>query len=592
MAFKELKVSDWVDEIDRGLKFRQIYGKESNWARVEKLFYNKDDSQANEGPNIIYATGEALLSTVGVPYPYITTKARRMDALMKARVVESIDNMLIDDMGMCEEIEQATLAGYLWGKLILKIGYDSEYGFDELLDIGGVGATLSQFDTKQNRIEYGKVKPGMPWVACVLPHDFVVPWGTRDLETAPWCAHRVIRHVDHVKADPKYERTKDLKPLMSKADHVEQYQRMSTVYRVGTVEPEMGSWAWSSDEPEFVELWEIHDRRTGKIYVTATNYKHFLRNESDPLQVNGLPFVATNFVPSSRNFWVSSDADYILQAQAELTDISLQRNKKRRTDNLKFLYLDKAIDEAELDNVTTAEVGVGIKVNATVPDVRQAIAFLQPPQAMNQGLTMEAEDVRRNARELVGLSSNQYGEYAGGRRSATEANVVQQSASMRLNRRQLAISYLYTKAFSKINPIIFKYWKSPRVAEIIGQDGAPVYLQYTGDALDADYSYKVGFTVEPPETKQQRQQTALMAFQMAMQNPLVDPQGAAKFLASAFNDPEFSAIFKQGVLNGGSAPQPGQGQPQLEAPQAGQQQQGVPLGQDQGGMAAGAEGRF
>jgi hypothetical protein len=267
----------------------------------------------------------------------------------------------------------------------------------------------------------------------------------------------------------------------------------------------------------------------------------------------------------------------------------LQRNKKRRTDNLKFLYLGKAIDEAELDNVTSAQVGVGIKINDSVSDVRQAIAFLQPPQAMNQGLTIESEDVRRNAREMVGLGRNQAGEYEMGRRSATEANVVSQSANLRLNRRQLSISYLYTEAFKKINAIIFKHWKSPRIAEIIGPDGTPEFMRYTGDALRAEYSYKVGFTVEPPETKQQRQQMALMAMQMAMQNPMLDPVGTAKYLASAFNDPEFSQMFKKGVLNGGTAPQPGQGmQGAIQSGQGGSGG-GIPMGQNQQGMGMPAE---
>jgi hypothetical protein len=497
---------------------------------------------------------------------------------------------------MTDEVEAAVLSAYLWGPAILKIGYDSEFGFAEELDLGagagGLGLTMSQFDRKSNRIEYGKGRPGMPWVAHVLPHDFVVPWGTRDIETAQWCAHRVIRHIDHVRADAKYSGKSGLEPVMSRADHVESYLRVQNPYRTGTVERELGSYSWSSDEPEYVELWEIHDRRTNKIYVIAPGHSKFLRNELDPLQIYGLPFVATNFVPKARNFWTTSDADYILQAQAELTDISLQATKKRRTDNLKFLYREDSIDEAELGNLTTAEVGVGIKIKkGSTSDIREAVAFLQPPQSMNQGLMMDAEGVRRNAREMVGLSSNQFGEYASGRRSATEAGLVGQHANLRLNRRQSKIAYLYTEVFRKINPIIFKYWKTPRVAQIVGEEGEATFVQFTGDQLDADYSYKVGFTIEPPQSKQDRKQTAFMALQLAMQNPLIDPQGAAKYLAAAFNDPEFSSIFKKGVLNGGSAPQPAaQGPAGLEG--SNMQRQQLPLGQNGGGMASGEGGGF
>jgi hypothetical protein len=558
-TFRELKVVEWWDEIDRGLAFRREYGREQNWATLEKLFYNSHESQANEGPNIIYSTGEALLSSLSTPYPYITIKPRTSNSLMKARIVESVDNMLVTDMQLCEEIECVTLSTYLHGTGILKIGYDSEFGFAEELDIGGIGATMSQGDKNNNLIEYAGVRPGMPWVRHVLPQDFVVPWGTRDLESAPWCAHRVVRHIDHVKSDPKYEGKSDLKPVMSRTDYVKSYQSLRNSYRVGTVEPETGSFANSSEEPDHVELWEIHDRRTNKLYVIATGHKRFLRNQRDSLQVNGLPFVATSFVPKARNFWVTSDAEYLLQGQAELTDIALQKNKKRRADLLKFLYAEGAISDSELDNLTSAEVGVGIKVKGGF-DIQKAVAFLQSPQGANQGLMMEAEDVRRNAREMVGLSSNQMGEYAGGRRSATEANVVSQHANMRLNRRQSKIAYLYENVFRKVNPIIFKYWKSPRVAEIVGPNG-PLFFDYTGDMIDADYSYKIGFTVEPPESLQQRKQAALMSMQIAMQLPGVNPQALSQYIAMAFNDPEFAQIFgqgQQGAMNGGNAPQPAQ----------------------------------
>jgi hypothetical protein len=68
---KELTAMEWQEELDRALEFRQIYGGENKWAKIEKLFYNRDESNAHAGPNLIMATGDALLSSLSVPWPYI-----------------------------------------------------------------------------------------------------------------------------------------------------------------------------------------------------------------------------------------------------------------------------------------------------------------------------------------------------------------------------------------------------------------------------------------------------------------------------------------------------------------------------------------
>ena len=52
---------------------------------------------------------------------------------------------------------------------------------------------------------------GLPWALRVPGRDFLVPWGCESLDTAEWVAHRYLRRLDDIKADPKFENTKGLK---------------------------------------------------------------------------------------------------------------------------------------------------------------------------------------------------------------------------------------------------------------------------------------------------------------------------------------------------------------------------------------------
>lgn len=586
---KELSVQDWFEELNQALEYRRLYGNENSWAELEALFYNVHPSNAHAGPNVIYSTGDALMSAMAVPEPYITVNPRRADFTVASRLQESVDNDLVYDMEAQEETEKVVLNAYIWGRGIIKIGYDSEYGYDPSMDIGLIrqtplGMTLTQFSKTQQRIEFGVgTDPGMPWIKAVLPHDFLVPWGVFSIKDAPWCAHRVVRHIDDCKADVKYS-TRELKPVMSDKDFVESYKRVPQVYRMGQdITRGFHYSELGTGDTEYVELWEIHDRRTGKIYVIATGHNKFLRNEHDALQLGGLPFVDLSLVPRARTFWTSSDAYYLRQAQHEGADIALQASRHRKLSNLRFLYGEDMLEEDELEKFLEGRQGACIKVNGGT-DIRNAIAPMQGPPDLQTGPAMEV--VRRDAREMAGFGRNQVGEYEStGRRTATEAQLVQQGAELRMDRRQGALAKLYTQIFRKINPIVQTYWTTPRWTQMIGQDGTQQFLQFLGPDMKGSYKYKVGFSVNPQESIQQRRQNAIQLFLALTQSPLVNPFAAARYLNSKYNDPEFTSLFQPGVLNGQLEMQMAM---QGQAPDGGMAASGAGAGKVSSGQNGGA----
>ena len=532
---RELGVSEWRTEINNGLRYRLEHGLEDSWTKLEAAFYGVKDKDS-AGPNIIAATGDSLLSALTVPYPRIRVIPKRQEYVAGAMVVEALDNHLLEELKIPVQVEMAVHHAFLWGAGFLKLGYDSQFGYAPGLEIGeGIGATLSQFDRRGNRLE-AIANPGMPWLRSCLPHDIVVPWGTVDIDEAPWVAHRVVRHVDEIKSDSKYRNVRDLEPMMSMEDFVKSYTTVQKPYRTG----ETLARGSGTSKAEYCELYEIHDRRTGRIKVIVTGHKSFLRDEEDALQIDGQPFISVGFVPRARTLWVTPDSFYLRQAQAELNDISLTASKQRRIACLKFLVARGAMKEEELTKVLSTKVGIAAFVEQGT-NLRDAIQMIGDHN--NASLYQDAEHVRMNAREAVGFSRNQTGQYAGARTTATEVGVVDRASLQRLSRRQTVLRRTYISVFQKLNQVIFSFWGLPRVESILGPTGAQRWIEFTGPQVKGDYAYELSFSDEIIPSQQERERQALEMYYTLAQDPMVDQVALREFLSNAYNSPSLRTIF-------------------------------------------------
>jgi hypothetical protein len=558
---KQLTVEEWQQEISYGLEYRALYGMEDDWGRIESIFYNGHPSNRTSGSNIIYSTGDAFLSTVHVPNPMILTKPKTLQQIEWAPIVEKMDNDLFCEMKVKREFAAAGLYSYLWGTGIVKLGYDSEYGYNPKLDAAGmnepIGATLTRMSKDRELIEYNDSRPGMPWAKACLPHDIVVPYGTRDLDNCPWIAHRVVRHIDAIKSDVKYSGTKNLKPVMSMKDFVESYQTVMKPYRIGPDLVANKSTEEGEGDASFCELWEIHDKRTMRIYVIATGHDKFLRSEPNYLQIRGLPFVEVSFTPKGRTFWRTSDAAYLLAHHAELADITLQARKQRRLNVLKFLGRKGMLSEDEKRKMLSRDIGAFAEVNDNGKPLTDAIIPM-PMSGANEFLYRELEDVRSAARETVGFDRNSYGEYRGARTTATEVDAVQSAKDFRMGRRQSLLADSYVDFAHKLNGIVFRFWTTPKVAEVVGQDGLMQWMQFVPAELKGQYTLECVFDDGPMESFNSRQQMAMQMYQMSFQDPSIDPVQARRFLARSSSNAAFGGMFKPGVMPG-TVPQMGAG---------------------------------
>lgn len=544
---------EWVTEIDNALHFRKEFGCEEKWSSLEASYMNDPYSDTAIGPNLIYSNGDALMSSLTVPDPEIVVSAETKAGVDKAPIVERLSNQFVDKVEIKSHVDRGLLLAYLYGKLIIKIGYDSLYGYDPYYDIGSkdkfFGITLTQFGRLGQRLEFGSHKPGWPWARPVSPHDFVVPWGTIKLADASWCAHRFVRRVDLMKKDPKYKNLSRLEPDISMEEFMKSYMH------VGAQRMKYNSQAThaytENNYPRFKEFWEIRDAENSEIVVVCRDYDQFLRKDFDAIQMalGGLPFVTGEFVTHPRSFWTTPLAYYLGQIQATQFDISKQQEKQRRISILKFLVRKNIMSQEQLTRIMSGDVGAYEEVEASSGISMNDLVSTMPMGNM-LNFQMESENNRRDARDAVGLSRNQAGEYdASSRRTAREATFVQIGSERRTGKRTQMVSQAYVDVVKSCNKLVFKFWATPR--DVFIENG---WQSFTGKDLDSEYSYGLSLSTKRQLSRAERK---IEAFQVLMQMasfPGVDLGQLYKYLIDAANDPSFERLLPAGAQGAGRSP--------------------------------------
>ena len=520
-------LQDWQERIRAGIRYRTIFGKSKEWTEHKNMyrgFWGRDTVPVN----IVYAIGRSMIPQVYFRNPRISVYPAKPGYAMHALVWQRIDNYLIKELWLKGELKTSILDCYLCGRGPGILGYDSEYGFnpnfmsDEYAD-----ESLTSFSKKGERIEYQlNVKPGMPWYLRCNPTDFIVPWGTVRWEDAQWFAYRKMRKLKDIKEDPKYKNTSKLKaPYRSKMESSAEQGEGGNV-KIHDADPD-NSW---------VELWNIHDKRSGRLFVITLDHNRFLRDDFDYLQKEGLPAQVLGFNEDPDHFWWTPDVRLIKPQQQELNDIRTMAKKHRRVALLKVLYDKFGVSKDELNKLLDEDPKAAVGIDTSqVGDIRKAIALFQshvPPD-----LTRAAAEVREDVREIVGFSRNQMGAYEapGGRRTAHEVETVRAASMIRVDERRDLMADHLEKVIRGMNQLIADNWSAERVVDVVGPDGAKYWIRFTGKEIRGEFNFRINPEEAVPEDKRTRKAEAEKFLEIAMKVPGLNIQYLMQQYASQFD---------------------------------------------------------
>jgi hypothetical protein len=468
--------------------------------------------------NIFFKMVRTLVPRVYFRNPSISISAAKPgdDHYVLAQILERIDNKLIVKMKVKQNIKLMTQNAFMFGTGIGKLGYGSEFTpTPDFLDTSAPEAT----NRLKQRVEYNDlVQPNMPWFLSTHPGSFIVPVGCTDIHSARWCGHWIKRHIDDVRDDPRLKNTKDINVSKSYWSEVGRGARPR--------------------EDGMVDLVEIRDKKSGKVFIIAPyHHSKILYCEHDEMMDEGhFPYFPLIFNQDDMFFWGVPDAQILDPQQRELNEIRTIMMKHRRVSLVKLLVQNGMMTPDEMEKLTGENVAPAILVENI-----NAVRMMESGNIPQGLLTMDSI-VERDVQEILGMGSNQFGEYAPGSadRSATEAQIVNQATQIRMDERRDAVADLLVDLIGQVHTVIFERWDQDQVIDLIGPGGVKIWVQFRPEELKhSGYNVAIDPDSTLPETRAQREQKAVQVYGLLSKNPLIDPHKLTNYLLRNFHGAEY-----------------------------------------------------
>jgi len=334
--------------------------------------------------NIVFGIGRGLIPQIYFKAPTITVKPRPSDPqafavrMQSAKILEAIDAYLVQQMQLKKTLKLVTLDAFLYNVGILKVGYHSletelpaqDEEADEMMEaIEELTGAPPDYPRQSRRDWYGYhdlVKPNMPWVLRTSPKNFVVPPGAHTIEEAPWCAFRFVRRLDEIMASTVY-------PM-----HLKRGLRPNAKAHIDGEGPEVPkevNQTGVGTDDDYVEGWEIWDKRTGRITVVAEGHPKYLRDEEHGMEMDCLPVAIMQFNSVGDDFWGISHVDAIAPQVSEYNETRTHEMLHRKVASLQLLIDKTIVDPADRLKMEQGDVGPIIWTNGA-PGT--SYAWLQP----------------------------------------------------------------------------------------------------------------------------------------------------------------------------------------------------------------------
>ena len=536
-----MDIDKWSELIEQGIRYKEDYGNSKRWSVYRDYgrgkFPGYESSTAGILPyNITHSMKRGMVPNVYFRNPHMTVSSRGKPGVdIQAKVVEAIDNLLIQEMGVKQIFKTMVQDCYYTDRGIAKIGFDGAWtntkkswwkpGGDQTAE--DMGIPISSMSKKgSERVDYDvNIKPGMPWVARIIPDSFIVPFGVRTLDDCPWVDHVVLKSLEDVKASRIYKNTDGLEgthmeTLVKDAAKANFYKELSS-------------------HVDLVEIHEIRDFKRREICAFVPGYDKWIRPPSeDVLQIEGLPFVDFTFNEDLEYYWGPSDVQIMEPQQLEINEARTQAMLHRRVALVKFLVEEQGMDKKEVDKMLAETVG---PVAFTKGKPKDIVSLLQPH--IPPDLIQWTEVILSDVRGLLGQSKQSQGEAPPGRRTKFEMEVVAGGTDLRMDERRDIVADALIRMMRKVNQIIFERWDTEKVVQVVGIDGAKYWVAYKGVENRAEYDLRVDVESMTPRTKQMKKREIVELIQALSKNPRANIDYLMKVLLREYEWVDAMKIF-------------------------------------------------
>lgn len=505
----------WLQQTRLGIKFREESAHEKKWPQWRNMY--RGEWRGDVLPsNLFFKMLRTVVPRIYFRNPSVSVIARKpgIEHFVLAKLLERTDNKLVLQMGMKKQMKRQVQDAFQWGSGIGKLGFGSQH-HSSPETVGTTQAPL--INRGDEAVEYNfDVMPNMPWYRRWPTNGYVLPAGTAWREDARWEMFVTRRSIEDIRSDPRFDKKVRLKIKPNReVPMVSQRGKHSSVF----------------NPVEQADLYEFRDKKTGKVFIISPH----LQDDVLAIQDDGFLDLGIEvgnmmvFNEDDERAWGVPDSQILEPLQLELNEVRTIKMYHRRLSVIKLLAKRGAITQEEAQKMLNSDI---LSLIWTEEDPDQAIKIIQAAD-IPQALIQQDIEIMNDVRETLGFSRNEFGEFKGGRESptATESQIVKAASEIRVEERRDMIADMLTSIVIDVNKIIFKHWNEEQVEEVVGPGGVPMWIQFRPSMLRrGTYDVSVDPDQSLPQTKEMREQKALIMYERLKQNPLVDPYRLTQYL--------------------------------------------------------------
>lgn len=528
MAAKSVgdKLKLFQSRVTASREWRQSQGYDAVWRLMIDMYKGKQFPKGSPDEdriaiNLMFSTINVIFPSITVNYPKIMLMANSPEMEDRASITEAVINYWWEHYGFQNEFRKSVkdylMIGHGWIKT--RWIYEEEREprpEDEIFaeiearireieqfaimnpemeqDLPSTEDVVSQID-----VDMLVVREDRPAVERVSTFDvFVDPHATAMSEVR-WIAQRVFRTVDEVKNDDRYEKAarSEVKPQNSTVRDANDPRSQTRV---------------EDNEDGRVEIWEFYDLGTNEFAVFASGSNQFLVKPQESPFYGGHPFVMIRNYDIPDHFYPMGDLEQVAALQEELNKTRSQMMNFRKKDARKYLVRETSL------GTTGRQALESNQDNQLVPVIDdrpfEEVVAPVPQVTMNPELYNHTETIESNINTVTGVNEYARGNATAGRRTATEASIIQDASNVRVADKLARVEEFISDVARKVVQLAQHYLTEEQVARVVGTRDQVLWIPFKPSDIEGEYDFRVKGGSTQPQNEASRRNEAMMLMQV------------------------------------------------------------------------------
>ena len=533
------RTKDYEDYIEKcrrrlsGSKKWRVDNYDKTWRRLIQLYGNKQFDELTTmfqdmvSVNMTFSTVNVIYPSISVNYPKITVMPTHPEDEPSSEIVEQVVNYWWRHYKFHDQFRLALKDFVVVGHGWLKASYvyreveadrdpqqvqqeqmqllmqkqqavmqnpDDEHLFPSDEEV------VAQIPTTET-----KVAEDHPALERVSPFDILVDPDATNMSNIKWIAQRITMPLEEAKKNEAWDKQARAQlqgAVQRRSDDSDNY---SARYEAMV------------DKEEFsVVVYEYYDMLAQEMCVVpekGCGDKLLLSPQPFPFAF-GQPFMMMRNYTVPENFYPLGDVECIESMQDELNiarSAMLSENKKHRS---KYIGNKEALTTDAIASVKSSNDGEVILVERDNYDNLQTDVLVPLAQTPIQGdLYQMSQIIVDDINNISGVSEYARGTLPEGRRTATEASMIQDASNSRQADKLGIVERFISDAAQKVVQLAQQYLTTDSVVRIAGQDAAMLWMPYSWEDIQGEYDFEVEAGSTQPQNESFRRESAMQLLQ-------------------------------------------------------------------------------